>query len=340
MKRRPFHALALLATFACGLAQAGADLETLKARGVLRCGVSDDIPGFAERDVSGRWRGMNVDYCRAVAAAVLGNPEKVDFVPLKASQRFPALQAKTIDLLVRNTTWTLTREAALKVQFPAVLFHDGQGFMVPASARLDSPDQLKGSRICVEKGTTHEKRLVDYFTAHGTTVTPVVVDSATGAADALYAGRCQAYSSDASQLAAMRTRAPGGAAAFTILPQRISKEPMGPVVRNGDPEWATLVGWVRHALVAAEEHGITRDNVDARVAGMRGGIASLLTGQNELVSRSLGVQRDWALRAVRAVGNYGEVYERNLGKDTPLAIERGDNRSWTEGGLMYAPPID
>lgn len=345
MKRHPARSflaslLAIAAVAAGASAYAGADLQAVQARGFLRCGVSDDIPGFAERDAAGRWRGMNVDYCRAVAAAVFGDPAKVEFIPLRASQRFPALQAKKIDLLVRNTTWTLTREAVLKLQFPGVLFYDGQAFMVPASAPIASIDQLNGSSICVEKGTTHEQRLSEHFAARGVAVTPLVIDSAAGAAAALYAGRCQAYSSDASQLAALRSRAPGGAGAFRILPERISKEPMGPAVRNGDPEWATLVGWVRHALVAAEEQGATGSNVEATVGKMRGRIAGLLGGGNDLLARNLGVRGDWALQAVKAAGNYGEIYERHLGMSTPLAIERGDNRLWTQGGLMYAPPID
>lgn len=345
MKRHPALSFlgslfAIVAASAAGFAHAGADLQRVKERGFLRCGVSDDIPGFSERDASGRWRGMNVDYCRAVAAAVFGDPAKVEFIPLTASKRFPALQAKAIDVLVRNTTWTLTREAVLKVQFPGVLFYDGQGFMVPASAHIASINKLNGATICVEKGTTHEKRLAEHFAARGMSITPVAIDSASGAAAALYAGRCQAYSSDASQLAALRTRAPGGASAFDILPERISKEPMGPVVRNGDAEWATLIGWVRHVLVAAEEQGATAANVEATVGKMRGTISGLLSGRNDLLARSLGVRGDWALQAIQAAGNYGEIYERNLGTGTPLSIARGDNRLWTQGGLMYAPPID
>jgi general L-amino acid transport system substrate-binding protein len=322
--------------------QAGADLQTVKARNMLRCGVNEDIPGFAARDAAGNWQGFNVDFCRAVAAAAIGDPDKVEFIPLTAAKRFPALQSKKIDLLMRNTTRTLSRETLLKVQFPAVLFYDGQGFMVAKSARIRSVDKLKGSTICIAKGTTHEKRLLEFFARRNESVTPLVIDSAGAAAEALYSGRCQAYTSDASQLAALRTRAPGGAKAFDILPERISREPTGPVVRNGDTQWATLVGWVLHVLVIAEEYGITRDNLDTRSADLSSNSLSwrLVSGGDEWLAREMGARKDWGARAIRAVGNYGEMFERHLGKNTPLALERGANRLWTEGGLMYAPPID
>lgn len=322
-------------------AHAGADLAAVQARGVLRCGVSGDIPGFAERDAAGSWQGMEVDFCRAVAAATLGNPEKVQFVPLKASDRFPALQAKKIDLLMRNTTWTLAREALLKLQFPAVLFYDGQGFMVRKSARIDSADKLKSTKICVEKGTTHEARLLDYFGQNSPTEHVVVIDSAREVAAAFFAGRCQAYSSDASQLAAVRARAPDGLKDFDILPERISKEPMGPVVRGGDAEWATLVRWVLHMLIAAEEQGITGDNIDTRLQelAISERARRLVSGHDEWVARTLGVRADWANRAIKAGGNYGEIYERNLGNASTLKIDRGYNRLWQQGGLHYAPPL-
>jgi general L-amino acid transport system substrate-binding protein len=338
------HALRLTALVAAALAfsaaHAGADLEAIKARDMLRCGVSDDIPGFSERDASGRWRGMNVDFCRAVAAAVLGSPDKVEFHALKSSTRFPALKSKTVDLLVRNATWTMTREALLKLRFPVILFYDGQGFMVKKSSHLHSLDKFKGATVCVEKGTTHEARLGDYFRARDIDVTPLVIDSAGGAALAFLEGRCQAFTSDSAQLAAARARAPGGGRDLVLLPDRISKEPMGPVVRSGDQEWETLVRWVGYVLIAAEEQGINRANVDERVTQMRARVRDLVSGHNDWVARSLGVHGDWALRAIRAVGNYGEIYERNLGRESPLDIERGQNRLWSQGGLLYAPPLD
>ncbi|MGC1955492.1 MAG: amino acid ABC transporter substrate-binding protein, partial [Gammaproteobacteria bacterium] len=240
--------------------QAGRTLDGVKARGIVRCGVSEGISGFSERDAAGRWRGMDVDFCRAVAAAALGDAGKVKLVPLKASERFPALQADAIDLLLRETTWTLGREARLKVLFPAVLYFDAQALMVPAKAGVKALADLDGAMICVEKGTTPEGYLPDYFAAHGLDFRPLVFDSSTEVAEAFFDGRCRAYASDASQLAAARLHAPGGAQAFVILPEPIGKEPLGPVVRYGDDDWFTLVRWVLFALIAAEEVGVTREN--------------------------------------------------------------------------------
>jgi general L-amino acid transport system substrate-binding protein len=332
--------LALGAVLPVAPARAGEVLDAVMARGVLRCGVSEGIAGFSEQDASGRWHGIDVDFCRAVAAAVLGDAQKVEFVSLKSSTRFPALQAKAIDVLVRNTTWTLTREALLKVQFPGVLFYDGQAFMVAKSAGIKALTELNAATVCVEKGTTHHQRLADVFAARGLAVKPLVVDSSKEVAETFFAGRCRAYTSDASQLAAVRARAPGGAQGFEILPERVSKEPLGPVVGGGDTEWVTVVRWVLFALIAAEERGVTRANVDAVVQQSQGAAWRLVNGTDERLARALGVRRDWVVRAVKAVGNYGEMYERNLGHDSTLNIERGPNRLWTEGGLLYAPPID
>jgi len=319
-------------------AVAGETLAQIKTRGTVRCGVSEGIVGFSIREASGRWSGLEVDFCRAVAAAALGDPEKVTFVPLRASARFPALQLDTIDLLARVTSWTLSREAGLKVIFTATLFYDGQTFMVPAASRVKSAAQLAGATVCVEKGTTHERNLADYFAERGVTAIPLVIDSATEVADAFFAGRCAAYTSDASQLAAVRLRAPAGRT-FRILPERISKEPLAPVVRRGDDDWQTLVRWVLFALIAAEENGITRDNVAARREGARAPAVRRALGADGELGRALGTDPDWALRAVQSVGNYGEMFDRNLGARSPLKLDRGLNRLWTQGGLMYAPPV-
>jgi general L-amino acid transport system substrate-binding protein len=332
--------LALMLVVFPHIVDAGTVLEGVKARGQLRCGVSEGIPGFSERDVDGRWRGFEVDFCRAVAAAVLGDPEKVEFVPLRASTRLPALQSRKVDLLLRNTTWTLTREAVLKVQFPGILFYDGQGFMVPAAANIVTPADLDGATICIEKGTTHRRNLEEYFRANGWSVEPLVIDSASEAAQALFVGRCRAYTSDAAQLAAMRQWAPKDARDFVILPERISKEPLSPVVWGGDPEWTTLVRWVLNILILAEEQGVTRDNLDAVIAENRNPLVRRATDEQEMIARSLGIPALWGARVLRAVGNYGEMYERNVGRDSQLDIERGLNRLWTQGGLHYAPPID
>jgi general L-amino acid transport system substrate-binding protein len=314
-------------------------LAGVKARKVVRCGVSEGIPGFSARNAAGRWVGLEADFCRAVAAATLGDGEKVKFLPLKASERFPALQSGAVDLLARNTTCTLGREAGLKVMFPGIIFYDGQAFMVPASSGIREIGRLDGAAICVEKGTTHQQYLADYFAAHGMRYRPLVIDSSTGVADALFAGRCAAYTSDASQLAAARLRAPGGSRKYIILPHLISREPIGPVVRRGDDDWYTLVRWVLYALIAAEEAGVTSGNA----AGLRDASANPVLrralGAGGGFGRSMGVDGDWALRAVRSVGNYGEIYDRNLGPRSANPLDRGLNRLWTEGGLLYAPPL-
>lgn len=334
-------ALGLTILAAGTAALAGETVKSVEARGLLRCGVSEGIPGFSARDAAGRWRGLDVDLCRAVAAAVLGDPGKVRFVPLKASTRFPALKEGLVDLLARNTTWTMAREVLIGTQFPAVLFYDGQAFMVPAASAATPVAALAGP-VCVEKGTTHERNLVRYVAARRVKVEAVVVDSARGAADALFSGKCRAYTSDASQLAALRLYAPGGAGRYVILPERISKEPLGPVVRDDDPRWESLVRWVVYVLVEAEERGITRATADTAVplAMSRGSSDARTRADWNYAVRELGLRPDWAVRAVKAVGNYGEMFERNVGAGSPLRLERGLNRLWTEGGLMYAPPLN
>jgi general L-amino acid transport system substrate-binding protein len=322
-------------------ALASETVKSIHTRGQLRCGVSEGIPGFSARDAAGRWSGLDVDLCRAVAAAVLGDPARVKFVPLKASARFPALKAGQVDLLARNTTWTMSREVLLAVEFPAVLYYDGQAFMVPAELSNTPAESLRGP-ICIEKGTTNERNLVKFFAARGAKVETLVIDSAHGAAEALFAGKCRAYTSDASQLAALRLQAPGGTGKYVILPERISKEPLGPVVQNDDPHWTSLVRWVLYTLVEAEERGITRATADKAVplAIARGSTDARARADWDYSARELGLRQDWAVQAIRAVGNYGEMFERNLGAGSPLRLERGLNRLWTQGGLMYAPPLN
>lgn len=314
----------------------GATLAQARARGVLRCGVSEGIVGFSSRDATGAWTGIDVDFCRAVAAAALGSPDKVAYVPLRASERFPALRAGAIDLLARNTSWTLLREGTLGVQFAGVLFYDGQAFMVKAQDAPQTPAALKGAAVCVKNDTTSQDHLLAYSAAKGLNLRPVVLASAAEASAALFSGRCRAWTSDASQLGAARLAAPGGPSSWLILPERISQEPLGPVVRDDDPRWLVLVRWVLIALMRAEQLGLTRDNLASRSHddAVR---ASLVT--DDEVDRSLGVAPGWMLRAVQASGNYGETFDRNLGAHSPLGLERGLNRLWTQGGLMYAPPI-
>ena len=333
---------AILTLFLAGLsrtAQAGETLDAVKARGRLRCGVSEGIAGFSERSPSGRWTGLDVDFCRAVAAAVLGDAEKVAFVPLKASERFPALQNRSIDLLLRNTTWTLGREAGLKVQFPGVLFYDGQAFMVSKKTGAKKIAQLNGATVCVEKGTTHVQNLADFAAAQGMKVIPLVIDSTAGVTSAFFSGRCAAYTSDASQLAAVRLQAPGGPQSFEILSERISKEPLGPVVRRGDDDWFTLVRWVLFGLIEAEEAGITHNNIVTVLKETHDPVVKRILGIEGGFGKALGTTDDWAVRAVKAGGNYGEMFERNVGNRSALKLDRGLNRLWTQGGLMYAPPL-
>lgn len=329
--------LAVALTPATGMA--GETLDAVKKRGSLHCGVSEGIVGFSAKDASGYWTGLDADFCRAVAAAVLGDPDKVIFVPLKSSTRFPALAGRTIDLLVRNTTWTLGREAGLKVQFPGVLFYDGQGFMVPRSSGVKTPADLNGATVCVEKGTTHEQNLADYAAARGMTMKPLVIDSVKEVNEAFFSGRCKAYTSDASQLAAARLLAPRGTEGFIILPERISREPLGPVVLRGDDDWLTIVRWVLFALVAAEEAGVTRDNIDSRIKDRNDPVLRRVAGVGGGFGKALGIRDDWAVRSIKAVGNYEEMFERNLGSASSLNLDRGYNRLWTQGGLMYSPPL-
>lgn len=323
-----------LTTDAC--AADGDTLAQIRARGVVRCGVSEGIEGFSSKDSSGHWSGLDADFCRAVAAAALGDPAKVAYVPLKASARFPALADGIVDLLARNTTWTLLRESALKVQFAGVLFYDTQAFLVRRPGGAQTATGLKGATVCVEKGTSTDAHLREYSADNQLDIKPLVIDSAIEARRAFYAGRCGAYAADLSHLAAVRVEAPDGPQSAEILPERIAKEPLSPVVRSDDPNWLTLVRWVLFTLVAAEELGVTRDNLQARLADPA---VKRALADDDAINRGLGVDRGWMVRAVQSVGNYGEMFDRNLGPRTPLKLERGLNRLWTQGGLMYAPPL-
>jgi general L-amino acid transport system substrate-binding protein len=315
---------------------AGPVQSAVQSRGTVRCGVSEGIPGFSVKDRTARWTGLDADFCRAVAAAAIGDAEKVVFVPLRASARFPTLQTGGIDLLVRQTTWTLTREIALKARFAGIILYDGQGFMV---AKKNAPKNLRGldgATICVEKGTTHVENLAEYFSERRIKVNPLIIDSASDAAAAFFAGRCRAYTSDASQLSVARANAPEGAQSYEILAERISKEPLGPAVRHGDEDWLTLVRSVLFVLIIAEEAGVTQASVHRGINDPAWKHA--LVEADEL-SKPLGVKAGWAMRVIASVGNYGEMFERNLGRESPLKLERGPNRLWTQGGLMYSPPI-
>lgn len=317
---------------------AGKTLDSIRQRGQISCGVSTGVVGFSAADSQGQWRGLDVDVCRAIAAAVLGDPAKVRWVPLSTQQRFTALQSGEVDILSRSTTWSLTRDAAMGLHFTAVTYYDGQGFLVARKTRVKSAKELKGAEICVQTGTTSEKNLNDYFRAQGVKVKAVVFDKFEAALKAFLSGRCQAYTTDASALAFIRSTETSQPDDYLILPEIISKEPLGPVVRRGDDEWFAIVKWVINALIEAEELGVTQAKADELKASGDPAIQRLL-GVSEDLGKSLGLERDWAARAIRATGNYGEVFERNVGSASPLKLPRGINALWNKGGILYAPPL-
>ena len=317
---------------------AGKTLDAIKARGQVVCGVNVGLAGFAAADSQGKWTGIDVDACRAIAAAVLSDPEKVKFVPLNAQQRFTALQSGEVDILSRNTTWTLTRDASLGLSFVGVTYYDGQGFMVPKRLKITSPKQLRNASICVQSGTTTEKNLTDYFKSINVPIKPVVFESLEASVKAFFSGRCQAYTTDASGMAAIRSKDAPKPEDYVILPDLISKEPLGPVVRRGDDEWFAIAKWVGYALLEAEEYGINKANIDQMKTNTNPAIQRIL-GTSEDMGKLLGLDREWAIRAVKAVGNYGEMFERNVGSGSPLKLPRGLNNLWNKGGMMYAPPI-
>jgi len=317
---------------------AGKTLDAVKARGQVVCGVNTSGPGFSNADSQGRWTGLDVDFCRAVAAAVLSDANKVKFVPLNSQQRFSSLQAGEIDVLSRNSTWTLTRDASLGVVFTGINYFDGQGFMVPKKLKIDSAKKMNGATVCVQAGTTSEKNVADYFGANAMKYKSVVFDTAEAITSAFFAGRCQVYTTDMSDLAGARTKAPKPDD-YVILPQVISKEPLGPSVRRGDDEWFQIVRWTLFAMIEAEENGLTQANVDEQKTANKDPGVQRFLGVSEDTGKLIGLDAGWAHRVVKQVGNYGESFERNLGPKTPVALPRGVNNLWTKGGLMYAPPI-
>lgn len=314
-------------------------LDEVKTRGTLNCGVNTGLVGFASKDSNGEWRGFDVGLCRAVAAAVLGDPAAVTFYETTAATRYRALNAGEIDLLVRNTTWSLSSDVDLKVDFAGINYYDGQAFMVPKAMGLSSARELDGRKICVQADTTSANNVDEYFARYEMTYQPVLVDG-TAEAQALYLeGTCEVLSSDASQLAAIRATF-AAPADHVLLEDIISKEPLGPVVRHGDNDWADLVRWVLNALIAAEELGVTSANIDElKAQGTNTPEINRLTGVDGVMGQMLGLDGDWALRAIKAGGNYGELFARNIGENTPIGLSRGLNLQWTEGGLLYAPPF-
>lgn len=321
-----------------GATTAQADtFEDTVSRGAVQCGVSDGLPGFSAPDDDGNWQGLDVDVCRAVAAAVLGDAEAVNYISLNAVERFTALQSGEVDILSRNTTWTTTRDTTLGLNFTGVNFYDGQGFMVSRDLGISSADELDGASICIQSGTTTELNLADYFRANDMEFDPIVFDTSEQTVGGYQAGRCDVLTSDTSQLAALRIQLDDPEASV-ILTDVISKEPLGPVVRQGDDLWFNIVKWSLFAMINAEEYGVTSENAEEMLDSENPDIARLL-GQDGNYGEGMGLEADWAYNIVSQVGNYAESFERNVGMDSPLEIERGVNALWNDGGFQYAPPI-
>ena len=317
---------------------AGPTLSTVIAKGFVECGVNQGLPGFSNPDEKGNWVGLDVDVCRAVAAAIFGDASKVKFRATSAKERFTALQSGEVDLLSRNTTWTFVRDNALGLDFTGIVFYDGQGFMVRKSLGIRNVLELDGASICVITGTTTELNLGDYFRTNGMKYRPVVFEKADEAVAAYEAGRCDAFTTDRSGLAAQRVRLarPND---HMVLPEVISKEPLGPVVRHGDNQWGDIVRWTLNVLIIAEEKGVTSKNIERMRKRSKDPEIKRLLGVEGDLGKKLGLPNDWANQIIRQVGNYGEIYERNVGPDTPLKLERGLNRLWNRGGILYAPPM-
>lgn len=319
-----------------GSAQA-ATLEDVRDAGEMRCGVSNGLPGFSQPDSSGNWSGIDVDTCRAVAAAVLGDADAVEFIPLTAAERFTALQSGEIDMLSRNTTWTTTRDASLGLNFTGTNYYDGQGFLIKTALGVDSAYDLDGAAVCTQAGTTTELNLADFFRANDMEYDAIVFDTSEASAQGFDNNRCDVLTSDTSQLAALKTQLSDPESA-EILPEIISKEPLGPVVRQGDDEWFNVVKWVLFGQINAEEYGITADNVDEMMDSDNPNVQRIL-GESSNMGEILGLDDDFMVDVITQVGNYGEMFERNVGPDTPLGLNRGNNELWTEGGILYAPPF-
>ena len=329
---------AFTATGLAAAAVSAATLDDVKARGELICGVNTGLVGFAAPDANGNWAGFDVALCKAIAAAVLGDPTKVKYVPTTGQTRFTALASGEVDVLVRNSTWTFARDTDLKLDFAGVNYYDGQGFMVRKELGVSSAKELDGATICIQTGTTTELNLADFFKANNMSYTPVAIDSNAEGEQQYMAGACDAYTTDASGLAATR-------AAFAdpdnhiILPEIISKEPLGPAVRHGDSQWGDIVRWTLNALIAAEEYGVTSTNLEEQAANSTNPEVKRLLGTEGDLGAMMGLDKDWAKRAIAAGGNYGEIFAATIGEATPIGIARGLNAQWTQGGLLYAPPF-
>ena len=326
-----------VAGLAAGAAAAGT-LDDVKARGTLNCGVSTGLVGFAAPNASGEWEGFDVGMCRAVAAAVLGDASAVEFVPTTGKTRFTALASGEVDMLARNTTWTFSRDVDLKFEFTGVNYYDGQGFMVPNDLGVSSAKELDGATVCIQTGTTTELNLADFFRSNNMSYEPVPIETNAEAQQQYLAGACDVYTTDASGLAATRAtfENPG---AHVVLPEIISKEPLGPLVRHGDNNWGDIVRWTLNALITAEELGVTSANMAEMASGTNNPEINRLLGTEGTLGEMLGLDAEWAQRALAVGGNYGELFEANIGASTPIGLARGLNAQWKNGGLLYSPPF-
>lgn len=338
MKKSLFLGTLAATGLVAGMA-AATTLDDVKARGELNCGSNTGLAGFGLPDANGTWVGFDVAVCRAIAAAVLGDPTKVKFVPTSGQTRLTALASGEIDVLVRNTTWTFSRDVDLKLDFVGVNYYDGQGFMVPKALGVSSAKELNGATVCIQTGTTTELNLADYFKSNNMTYTPVAIESNAEGIQQYLAGACDAYTTDASGLASTRASfaAPDE---HIILPEIISKEPLGPLVRHGDNQWGDIVRWTLNALITAEEFGVTSANLEEQVASSTNPeVQRLLGTSTDDLGAMLGLDKEWARRAIAASGNYGEIFAATIGEATPIGLARGLNAQWTQGGLLYSPPF-
>ncbi|MBO9472771.1 amino acid ABC transporter substrate-binding protein [Shimia sp. R10_1] len=337
MKKSVVFGALTVAGLAAGAAAAGT-LDDVKARGKLNCGVTTGLVGFAAPDANGEWKGFDVGVCRAVAGAVLGDPTAVEFVPTTGKTRFTALASGEIDMLARNTTWTFSRDVDLKFTFVGVNYYDGQGFMVPKELGVSSAKELDGATVCIQTGTTTELNLADFFRSNNISYEPVPIETNAEAQQQYLAGACDVYTTDASGLAATRATFEDPSA-HVLLPEIISKEPLGPLVRHGDDNWGDVVRWSLNALITAEELGVTSANIAEMAAGTNNPEVNRLLGSEGTLGEMLGLSADWAKNAIMAGGNYGELFEGNIGEATPIGLARGLNAQWTDGGLIYSPPF-
>ncbi|MDF3934049.1 amino acid ABC transporter substrate-binding protein [Pseudomonas citronellolis] len=321
-----------------GMAHAGATLDAVKKKGFVQCGISDGLPGFSFADAKGVYKGIDVDVCKAVAAAVFGDASKVKYTPLTAKERFTALQSGEIDVLSRNTTWTSSRDSAMGLNFAGVTYYDGQGFLVNKKLGVTSAKQLDGATVCIQAGTTTELNLSDYFRSNNLKYTPITYDTSDESAKSLESGRCDVLTSDQSQLYAQRIKL-GKPDDYVVLPEVISKEPLGPAVRQGDEEWFDIVRWTLFAMLNAEELGIDSKNVEEQAKSSKNPDINRLLGAEGDYGKDLKLPKDWAVQIVKQVGNYAEIFERNVGEGSDLKIKRGLNALWNKGGLQYAPPV-